>query len=753
MRIVHRVRVGIVLILCLMTPAIAEESCVTVGAGSITTELPAGGKAPQSTIYKTENVKGPTPTNRWWSSLVWEKFSSAQYPHPLAVKAVPAGLRVYYPGPAIAFTRDGVIAPMPDRKEDDFVLGLSTTHEFADARVDGFSDWFVRARFADASKNLTVTYGHGSPFIYALCTGGSPRVTFDEAPKVWSGDAHSPALGITVHGKPYALFGPTGSTWQGLGTSEIVNSSEGKPYFSVALLPEGDEKTLKLFAKYAYNHVTDSKVTWHYDAATSGVSCDFAVTTRSYEGSSAGTLLALYPHQWRHCEATFVEGSYASVRGTMKLVEGPGFTTHMTYPGVLPALPRGANDASLIATFLKAETVTDDPTVHDTYADGKKLGREADEAAIADQFGSDEPAAKLRERMRIRFEAWFTARTGDGQTKAKQLFYRDADWGTIIGYPAAYGSDVEMNDHHFHYGYFIRAAAELARRDPAWASDAKYGAMVKLLIRDIANPRRDDPELPFLRNFDPYAGHSWASGHARFGDGNNEESSSEAINAWYGVILWGAATHNDALRDLGIWLYTTETTAAREYWLNVNADDFGPKPAGTPPIWLAMIWGGKGVSGTWFSGKFEPRHAINWMPIHGGSLYLGLDDGGTRNYESLVAEKHGTSWEQWSDLIWMYRGLSDSADAMKQYEADGGRTAPEQGNSRANLYHWLTCLQQYGAVDPTVTADDPLFAVFRKGSVRTYAAYNSAGQPITVHFTDGHSLQVPANALACETGK
>ena len=61
--------------------------------------------------------------------------------------------------------------------------------------------------------------------------------------------------------------------------------------------------------------------------------------------------------------------------------------------------------------------------------------------------------------------------------------------------------------------------------------------MVLLLIRDIASPDRDDPLFPFLRTFDPYAGHSWASGTALFGSGNNQESSSEAMNAWTGIIV------------------------------------------------------------------------------------------------------------------------------------------------------------------------------------------------------------------------
>ncbi len=41
---------------------------------------------------------------------------------------------------------------------------------------------------------------------------------------------------------------------------------------------------------------------------------------------------------------------------------------------------------------------------------------------------------------------------------------------------------------------------------------------------------------------------------------------------------------------------------------------------------------------------------------------------------------------------------------------------PEAGNSKANAYHWIASLGALGHVDRTVTADVPLFAVFRKGA-------------------------------------
>ena len=128
----------------------------------------------------------------------------------------------------------------------------------------------------------------------------------------------------------------------------------------------------------------------------------------------------------------------------------------------------------------------------------------------------------------------------------------------MLAYPEEYFSIEQMNDHHFHYGYWIRAMAEIALRDPAWAAKERWGGMVDLLVADIATPQRGRKDFPFLRNFDVYEGHSWASGNGMNPWGNNQESSSEAVNAWAGLILWGEVTGNARLRDLGVFLYAME---------------------------------------------------------------------------------------------------------------------------------------------------------------------------------------------------
>ena len=86
-------------------------------------------------------------------------------------------------------------------------------------------------------------------------------------------------------------------------------------------------------------------------------------------------------------------------------------------------------------------------------------------------------------------------------------------------------------------GSIIGAAAIVAQYDQAWAAESAWGGMVKTLVRDTANPSRSDTAYPFLRGFDVYAGHGWASGHQGFAAGNNQESSSEGQNFANALIL------------------------------------------------------------------------------------------------------------------------------------------------------------------------------------------------------------------------
>lgn len=759
-------RVFAVLLLLLPCAALRAE-VIPAGAGSYTTERPAGTKGPPTTLYKTDRLRGKMPSNDWWSSLAWASNSFAHYPHPLAVKTERAGLRIAYPGANIVANAKGIFGLMPGGT-DDFILAHSARTDFPKPLVDGFSDWFVDVLFASPGQSLRVSYGHGSPFVYALYTGGTPRLVFSSRPRVWSGHAQDATLGVTVNGRHFGLFAPAGSTWRGLGTKEFVCDNAGRSHFSVAVLPDNAPATLEQFRSVAHAHVTDTRIEWSYEpggrradepgASSAGhgppsqigthttpgdVTTTFRFTTKVYEGDGAGTLFALYPHQWRNTAAALGPASYKSVRGVLKLAQGTGFTTRLKFPGVLPALPdAGGRTSAQMEPLIEAESSRVVQPAPDTYWNGKQLGKLATLIPIAELYGLTNAADRLRERLRAQLEDWFSATGPNGAPKARTLFHYDDRAGTLIGHPASYGSDTELNDHHFHYGYFIKAAAEIARHDPQWAADARWGAMVKLLIRDVASPDRTDAMFPFLRGFDPYAGHSWASGTSHFDDGNNNESSSEAMNAWAGLILWGEATGDRALRDLGVFLFTTEMNAIQEYWFDVRDENH---PAAFTPSVATMIWGGKSVNETWFTPDPQLVHGINWLPIHGGSLYLGLFPAyAEKNYRALVSEfQGGDRFDNWPDLAWMYRALSDPPDAIRLYEAADPTAKIEDGNTRANVAHWIYNLNALGQPERSFTADHPLFAVFNKAGARTYVVWNSGAAPLTVTFSDGTKVIAP----------
>ena len=733
---------------------------VKAGAGSYLQGLPDGAKGPPAVIYKTDDVRGAMPTNDWWSSLAWVPLSDSMFPHPLAVQAVEGGLRVWYPGAAIAASNAAIMGG----GGEDIVLGHSSVEKFSEARVAGWSDWFVSARMGDKARGMKLTFGHGSPFVFAEYAGGEPVVTLSKDAKVFAGSEKDAALGVRIGAKVYGLFAPSGSTWSGIGTTKLEAKTNGKTYFTLALLPDDKPETLEMFRKHAYAHVTDSKVSWSYDEKTATVKTTFEFKTHPFEGSDNGTIFALYPHQWRDADAAYTGQSYNSVRGAMKIASGLKFSTNAKLPSVLPSMPLTAGvDKAKLREFLASDLGGKPQLTGDTYWLGKQLGKWATMLPLAEQAGDAASVAECDKRIRTAMENFFTATDATGAAKGKGagVFAYDPNWGTLIGYPASFGSDDQLNDHHFHYGYFFRAAGELARRDPAWA--AKWGEMLKLLVRDVVSPDRDDKMFPFLRCIDPYAGHSWASGHAKFGDGNNNESSSEAANAWFGLLLLGEATGDKTIRDLGAWLYTTEISAIEDYWFDVRGD---LRPASYTPSVVTMVWGGKGANGTWFSGNPEAVHGINYLPVTGASLYLGRwPDYARKNYAALLKENleadikeaakkgkpapthDGSAFDQWAEIMWMYRALTDAADAQKMWDARPAIFKPEAGNSLAQTYAWITALHDLGEVDRTVTADAPFAAVFTKNGKRTHVAWNVGATALTITFSDETKVDCPAGSM------
>ncbi|HEX6497658.1 MAG TPA: glycosyl hydrolase [Micromonosporaceae bacterium] len=735
----------------------------TVGAGSYTDTLPAGRNLPTGCGNLSTNPRqyvtadaptGAVPTNDWWSSILFKRTDCAYgeplYAHPIGYDTFGGGLGFSYTTtPQITGTATGVGEYHFPYSQDILVgvAGLSSP----DVKVAGWTDWTVTPYWNDGARTMRATIGHGLPFAYFHITGGDAQITVTGTPTVWSNTGSS--IGFTANGHDYVAYAPTGATWT-VGGAAITSNLAGKGYFSVAVLPTTPTSTntdrsdlLASFGRYAYAEVTDTRVSYRYDPASSTLTTTYTLTTTAREGSAVGTVAALYPHQWHSLAGgTPIAATYVSPRGTMKTLVGvQSFQTVTTYQGVLPEIPAAVDssgaDLSTVTAYLDNE-LSDPMKVQgdDTYWTGKGLGRAARIAEIADQLNLTTVRDAALNAIRTRLTDWFTASPG----KTSRVFYYDHNWGTLIGYPASYGSDQELNDHHFHYGYFVAAAATLAKFDPTWASSSQYGGMVDLLIRDANNYDRADTRFPYLRDFDIYAGHDWASGHGSFAAGNNQESSSEGMNFANALIQWGQATGNTAVRDAGIYIYTTEAAAISEYWFDVRDQNF---PASFGHNEVGMVWGDGAAYSTWFSSEPEQIQGINLLPVTGGHFYLGDDPSYVvRNYNDMVTNNGGPP-TIWQDILWEFLALGDAPTALSNFRANSTFTS-EEGESKAHTFHWIDNLNALGTVDTSVTANHPLAKVFSRNGARTYVAANITAAPLTVTFSDGTTLTVPAGKTA-----
>lgn len=746
----------------------------------------------------TSTFNQPIQTNDWWTSLlykyfnnqtfVWEMHSWRLFPHPMAMLATRYGLQVFYPDEVSFEDAFGI----PDSRYrynmaiEDFTIGidgLDLGTSFP-VQVESYGDWHVKAIWDGQNGNqLKATMAHGSPFVYFEKTGGDAYLRFLFEHTI-DNTIGTNIIGFTHRGHHYGLFAPTGASWN---TSDAYQHDEqhfineapimqwraafssdldGKNYFSIALLPDNSLATLQEYAQHAFAFIENTEVSWNYNDATADLTTTFTTTTTAKEGTETQTLQALYRHQWLNSSDINTNHTYDSARGEMKVFKGNTFTTTLKNHGIVPVLPLVLSEAnqSKLYDFIEEERqVTQVYAVpEDTYWMGKRFSRQAELVQLAHLVGHETAKQKFLNDLKTELQDWFQADNGETN---RGYFHYNADWNTMIGYPASFGSETQINDHHFHYGYFIKAVATIAQFEPDWASDANWGAMAKLLIKDVNNWDRTDTQFPFLRYFDAYAGHSWANGHGNSHWGNDQESSSEAMNFASSVYQLGLALQDTEMRDLGLFLYLNEASAIEQYWFNVQG---GAMPFGYGFGSATRVWGcGADKASGYQSFELEAEYwlGINLLPMNATSLYLAKNPMYTFSlYNELIANNNQMDEDFWQDIIWMYQALNDPEAALTKYNSHTpvsaytsnlphipytiGHYHPLSGDqiSPAQLLHWLNVLDNLGQVDATICADYPAAIVFNKFGEKRYVAYNPPNAAArTIHFSDGVEMFLPEN--------
>ena len=388
----------------------------------------------------------------------------------------------------------------------------------------------------------------------------------------------------------------------------------------------------------------------------------------------------------------------------------------------------------------------------------------AEMIAIARSIGMDEDAEVFTEWLKVELADWFTADTS-GSLDTEKYFVYDEEWSTLLGIKESFLAHQNLNDHHFHYGYFVRAAAEICRTDPSWCSAEQFGPMIDLLIRDYAAGKEDDL-FPYLRNFDPANGFSWASGNANFASGNNNESTSEAANAYGAIILYGMIMEDEDLVDKGIYLHTSSTTTYWEYWNNIDryrnesndypdrGDDYDNFPADYPKITTSIIWGNGHSFSTWFSAAYAHILGIQGLPLNPLVFHVGQYADYLEEYVEVgLSESNnnlpsGLTDDEWRDIWWNLWAMTDAEAAITDFETMAPDYWPENGETKAHTYHWLYTWKELGHIKTgtgELTADDPAAVAFEKDGKMTYIVYNYSSAEKVVTFSDGTEVTASPN--------
>lgn len=617
------------------------------------------------------------PTNRWFSGIV---FGDPQpvFPRPLSVAAAGGGVEVGLPRPVT----DAAAIVGPHVAAITFDVGA------VDHEVVAHDDASVTLALLDGTGTVlgTVVVAQGSPFLPLTAGDGGLEVSVVTSADRWVEGADGPdgpdgfaVRTVDVDGRTWVVLLPEEAADavppDGPGApSPTFRLGAGQTVVAVPVPDGADAEALERLLVAGADPVTGTEVTIGLD--------DVARTTLGYRTAGGRpTAYVTMPHHRNGDQperADCVLGSYPSVYGTLEVCAGSLLTSWAPRLDPVAALDLDGLDAehrdAVLAQLPLDVADTPDPP-SDTYFGGKWLYRAATLVTLGEQLGAHDVVADLRAQTVELLREW--AEPDGCARRDHRCFAYDADARSVVGLVPSFGSE-ELNDHHFHHGYHLAAAGMLAVDDPALAAD--LAPVLDLVALDIAHSGGSDA-FPRWRTFDLYAGHSWASGTSPFADGNNQESSSEAVNAWNGLGLWAQARGQDDLADVASWLMSTEAAAAL-YWTALDLDD--PVYDGYEHQVVALNWGAKRDWATWFSPEPSAMLGILLIPMGPYAGYLAA--AGPEHVVAAVEEASPDGPDVlFGDYLLMYRALAGPEQAQVAWDAIGDVPEVDDGTSRA----WL----------------------------------------------------------------
>ncbi|KAL8251144.1 hypothetical protein R6Q59_034837 [Mikania micrantha] len=633
-----------------------------------------------SRFFSPHLLSSPLPTNSFFQNFVLKNGDQPEYIHPYLIKSSPSSLSMSYPSlfSNAAFTYQIFSADITISATDN--QDPNQTH-----KISSFND----LSFTLDIPNLRFYLVRGSPFLtFQVLQGVTLSISTIHA-----------ILDFTPNSSrtKYKFNLNNGQTWVLYSSSQIdltyeISNITSLPFsgiIRIAILPNSDLKFEPALDRFSSCYPVSGDAVF---------SAPFCVEYR-WEKKGWGDLLMLAnPLHLRLLDQDssnkiLDEFKYKSIDGELVGVVADSWVLKTDPVSVTWHSIKGVKEEShpeIIDALVKDVDDLDSTSISTTasYLYGKLVARAARLALIAEEIGHVDAMPKVQKYLKDTIEPWL-----DGTFDGNGFLY-DKLWGGIITKQGSQDSGADFgfgiyNDHHYHIGYFLYAIAVLAKLDPVWGR--RYRPQAYALMADFMTlGRGGNTKYTRLRCFDLWKLHSWAGGLTEFADGRNQESTTEAVNAYYSAALMGLAYGDTHLVSTSSLLLAMEIHAARTWW-HVREDDVIYSQDFTcENRVVGVLWANKRDSGLWFGpGEWkECRLGIQVLPLLPITEVLFSDVGFVKElvkWASPALGREGVG-EGWKGFVYALEGVYEKDVAIEKIRKLSGH---DDGNSLSNLLWWI----------------------------------------------------------------
>lgn len=613
------------------------------------------------------------PTNSWWTNLYMG--TNRIVTDPYHIKPVTQGL--YICNPSFAVSSNNIVTSFIQN------IAFEASETLTIKKIESFTDLGVVFRWSDGTNTLKSYFTRGMAYNTMVYTNLTPKITTAHA--ILSVNGSSSTGDVT--GTKFKIILNNGQTWILYASQSLTLNWQNSTGWRM-LASQAYTGTLQLayLASAGYEATLDTYALSYARGGTVGATVSGDTSTISFNWDVVGSTLLqfAYPHHMDCLNSPNTTSlSYTSIIGNMTGITGNTWTINEALTNYGWDGPRAidADKVSAITTALSSDKTYTSTTPNDPYFGGKEYAKIGRLISIAEhsQINDTAAAATLRASAKTALEPWINA------SNSNAIKY-DTTWGGINTTNGLASSNNDFgagyyNDHHFHWGYHVYCAAAIAKNDSTWL--AANQDKVNVYLRDIMNPSDTDTYFPRFRHFDWFAGHSWAAGLFDFGDNRNQESTSEAINAWYACYLWGVVTNNANIRDHARILLAMELRSSKKYWQRYTGNDM--YSASMTGNGIGVVWSSKVDDTTFFGSNIEYRRGIQIVPILPITESLVPSAWANAFYTNEIAATVGAMAAGWQNFMYAAQATFDKTTAWTNATSLSGF---DGGNSKTNQLYW-----------------------------------------------------------------